>query len=168
MIPKEIRYVAVETISHDEQLYDTCGDYWLETVDNEPTFLAVRVSDMGDWRFGFACAIHEQIEAALQVAKGKKDRSTEFDKLYEAARPQEFMVDPKAWYELNATFGCDCRITADSEPGEDKHAPYHDEHMFADGIERLVLRELGADWGDYCAAVEKLDYYQPKEGHDAT
>jgi hypothetical protein len=161
---QEIRNVEVTTIPHNDQEYDTIGDYGIHESD-----LGVLVSRMDDWRFGFACAIHEQIEAALQVANGKKDRSTEFDKLYERLRkghkPVEFPGEC-ACQTLVRVFGCSCEITADSEPGEDRHAPYHDEHMFADGVERLLLRELGADWGDYCAAVERLDY-QPKEGHHA-
>lgn len=161
---QEIRNVTVTTIPHNDQLYDTIGDYGINEAD-----LGVVVSRMDDWRFGFACAIHEQIEAALQVANGKKDRSTEFDKLYEAKRAsltQHANVAIDASTDLKKAWGCECLITSDSEPGEDKHAPYHDEHMFADGVERLLLRELGADWGDYCAAVERLDY-QPKEGHHA-
>lgn len=170
---------SIETIPHNSQAYDTVGDYFF--CGHAGSHLKVVVSDMGDWRFGFSCGIHELIEAALQVANGKKDESTEFDKLYEDARqaylslerislahaiPGDDLPHSAIITRYRITWDCNCKIDADSEPGEDKHAPYHDEHMFADGIERLLLRELGADWGDYCAAVERLDY-QPKEARHA-
>ena len=49
---QEIRNVEVTTIPHNDQEYDTIGDYGIHESD-----LGVVVSRMDDWRFGFACAI---------------------------------------------------------------------------------------------------------------
>lgn len=171
--PSEIRHVAIDTIPHDRQRYDTVGDYWFgNDKGHYPKLLTLKVSDMGDWRYGIACAIHELIEAALLVQK-KIDEAqvSEFDQDYENAR-QEIQkttsnVDPCRTGPYEAQYrrkwACPCEITATSEPGEDVHAPYHGEHMVADNIERIVLRELGANWRQYEEKVGSMVWHG---GHD--
>lgn len=156
-LPSEIRSVQLSTIDHDRQRYETLGDYEFSQRANG-AHLDVYVSRMKDWRFGFVCGIHEQVEAALLVTNGIPEPTVrEFDEDYERARKSIRTAD------YRVKWGCECDITADTEPGEDPHAPYHREHMFADAIERLVLRELGGDWAAYEEAAGSLEY-RPK--HD--
>lgn len=165
-LPQGIESISVETVDHNDQRYDTVGDYrFLGTA------LDLTVSDMGDWRMGIACAVHEIIEASLLVTnKIPEYEVTAFDKEYEDARQAVLSMDRETRIErevaiqkYRARWRCDCDITDDSEPGEDVHAPYHREHMFADGIERLVARELGVRWPDYQEAVLSLEYRPTSE-----
>lgn len=58
--------IVIETILHDQQRYETCGDYW-----NDPDGTKqVRVSDLGDRRMEFLVALHELIEWALCEDRG--------------------------------------------------------------------------------------------------
>jgi hypothetical protein len=40
------------------------------------------------------------------------------------------------------------------DPGASRDAPYHNEHMFAEKIERLILKQIGMSWRDHIKAVE--------------
>lgn len=164
--PDKIANIMVVTIPHDNQRYDTVGDYWFGAGDT----LDMRVSDMGDWRFGIACAVHELVEAALLVTnKIDEAQVSEFDEDYEKARQYylecqrlialghviaESSISSEALYRKK--WACPCEIDNSTEPGEDIHAPYYAQHMVADNIERIVLRELGGVWKDYQAKVESM------------
>ena len=159
--PLEIRYVSIVTVPHDDQRYDTVGDYEFEGA-----LLRMKVSDMGDWRFGIACAMHELFEAALLVQhKIDEAQVSEFDTDYEAARQVYLKYDAEHAERLDpsgaiktyrAKWACPCEIDNGTEPGEDIHSPYYAEHMAADNLERIVLRELGGVWKDYQAKVESM------------
>ena len=43
-----------------------------------------------------------------------------------------------------------------AEPGDDRAAPYHKEHCFATGIERLMAAELDVAWHPYNKEVTNL------------
>ena len=45
-----------------------------------------------------------------------------------------------------------------NDPGRSKKSPYHREHMFADGIERMIIKELGIKWSKYCKDVDNLEH----------
>jgi hypothetical protein len=137
-----IRTIVVTTIPHNEQRYDTIGDWWIEG-----DTLTLKVSELGDWRESFVCAIHEACEAALCAQDGVAEEPiSEFDIAYEAAR-QAGIAAP-----------CGCVPTEDSEPGEDRHAPYRKQHAFADGVERLLANALGVVWSEYADKVTSLQY----------
>jgi hypothetical protein len=80
-------------------------------------------------------AVHELIETLLCMSKGITQESVDaFDLAFERDRPKGDV----------------------SEPGDDPMAPYYNEHQFASIIERLLARELGMDWNDYCERLENL------------
>jgi hypothetical protein len=160
-----IRRVVIETIDHNAQAYDTLGDYKL----NGDT-LTVYTSDIGDWRMSLACAVHEVIEAALMVQDGVPlESSTDFDIGYEGRRqlllekpniPDKIKRGTFRWMgRLVDSFGCSCTPTEDSEPGEDRHAPYRSQHAFADGVERLFADRLGVVWSEYCEKQSEHDWH---------
>jgi hypothetical protein len=157
-----IKRIVIETIPHNTQRYDTIGDW---AISDDGT-LRVAVSELGDHRMSMACGIHEAIEAMLcNLDEVSEARVTEFDEDYEAARQAilanaEF--DPARVYRDK--WRCTCEITAGSEPGEDRHAPYRLQHAFADGIERLVAMELGVIWSEYSDKIAALEY----RGNDAS
>jgi len=118
--------ITIETIQHEHQRYDTCGD-WL-FLGEPPTELRIRVSHLGDWRMEALVGLHEAIEALLCRQRGISEESvTAFDKAFEG-----------------------------DEPGEDRAAPYHREHMFAYAMELALMTELGVDFNEYDEKVNAL------------
>jgi len=123
--------ITIKTIPHQEQKYETVGDYWRD-LDGS---LNIVVSEMSDPTMETLVAIHELVEV-LQMEKHNIPliASNEFDIIYEKER-QVGMHDQ------------------DDEPGDDPRCPYRREHRFAENIERQVAFELGVDWDEYGAKV---------------
>lgn len=120
--------IMIQTIPHDQQRYETCGDWWFDASDN----LHVSVSEMGNRDYEALIAVHEVVEALACRAHGVLERDVSaFDKGLLAGGYT-------------------------GEPGDHPAAPYRREHCFATGIERLLAAELGVDWGPYSDAVEEL------------
>jgi hypothetical protein len=123
--------IIVETIPHDRHRYPTLGDWWFEAP-QKPTsmpVLQIRVSEMLDPRDMWLVAALEFVEAITCLIRGIREEDvTKWDKDH-----------PEA-----------------DEPGALKGAPYHDEHVFAENIERQIAHELGRDWQDYEDAAKKL------------
>jgi hypothetical protein len=88
------------------------------------------VTHMKDWRYSIACAIHELIEMSLT-----KDHGLHWDIItkYDESHP-EFL-----------------------DPGHHPDAPYHKEHMIAEGFEKQVIKMFGLNWDDYEKAYDELD-----------
>ena len=42
------------------------------------------------------------------------------------------------------------------DPGASLDAPYHEQHMFAEEIERLMADKIGLDWDKYSDAMDRL------------
>ena len=90
--------------------------------------LRFRISELGNRKYEFLVAVHEVVERILCEARGITDREIDrFDMASDA-----------------------------NEPGDDPSAPYHQEHVFASRIERMLARELHVDWDDYESAIEQL------------
>lgn len=70
--------INVRTISHEDQRYPTCGDWWVHNGS-----LEVRVSYMGDLLHENLIAIHEIVEALLCLKSGISEESvTAWDKAF--------------------------------------------------------------------------------------
>lgn len=122
--------ITIVDIDHSQQRYASVGD-WQWSKDN----LLITVSDMGDWRYNFLVAFHEQIEVMLCKARNISQEDVDkFDIAYEAKRQDDDL----------------------SEPGDDITTPYYNEHQFATKLERLMAKELGVDWETYDKAVSSL------------
>lgn len=121
----------IRTIPHRQQRYNTVGDY--QTSDNGNVYFTI--SEMANWRYEFLVALHEQIEKMLCFHRDISEaRIDAFDIRYEENRKEGDL----------------------SEPGDDPSAPYHNEHMLATIIEKLVANELGVDWDEYDKTVSSL------------
>lgn len=121
----------IKSIPHNQQRYETVGDYWLDQ-DGATQF---RVSDMGNEDYHLLVAIHELVEEYLTRKRGIKESDIKaFDEDFEAKR-----------IEGNT-----------DEPGDDLAAPYRKEHCFSENIERQIALELGVDWAEYTRVVESL------------
>lgn len=127
--------INFKTIPHEEQRYDTVGDYF-KGDDNIWEF---RVSKMENENYEFLVFIHELVEWYLTQKKGITEESiSEFDDKFEELR--------KKYPE----------VIGKQEPGHMVSAPYHDEHVFAESVERLVAGKLGVDWKKYDEVVNNL------------
>jgi hypothetical protein len=110
-----------------------CGDWTYD--DKRLTAIAAK---MGNQDFEFLVAFHEMIEAYLCRKRGITDEQvTAFDAMFEKEREQG-LHGP------------------DDEDGDDPRAPYHFEHAFATGMEKMMAAELGVDWTEYEAAISAL------------
>lgn len=167
----DVNYVRIDTIPHGRQRYDTIGDWvYYPSVKGYTSTGTVKVltSELGDWRMSMCCAVHELVETLLCVNDGVDEvQVSAFDTLYEEVRVEVLRlgfipVDLKAAEVIKSVFGCDCIPTEESEPGEDRHAPYRKQHAFADGIERLLANQLGVVWDEYAEIVTGLDYEKEK------
>ena len=124
--------VDIKSIPHNEQRYETVGD-WEEMPD---WTWRIRVSEMKDWRYNLLVGIHELVEMALCKQRGISEPSiTAFDMEFESNR------DPGD----------------ETEPGDSPEAPYQREHFFATSIERLIAAELDVDWQTYDDAVMSVE-----------
>lgn len=123
--------ITIETIPHEKQRYDTCGDWQYIEPDN----LLILVSEMGDWKKEACVAVHELIEALECKNKGiTEELVDQFDIDYEANRRPN-----------------DC-----SEAGDADGAPYREQHFFATSVERLLAQRLGLAWSLYEKAIDNL------------
>lgn len=125
--------ISIEFIEHEEQRYDTPGD-WFYTPTHD---LVIRVSKMGDLRYQYLMAVHELVECLLCVSEGITQK--EVDK---------FDIQ---WRRHNLADG-----TPITEPGEDPKAPYHEQHVVAENIERIVAQAMAVHWPSYGTEVDLL------------
>lgn len=124
--------ITIETIEHSAQRYPTVGDwYWNDAQDE----LTVKVSKLPVVHEGEAIlliGVHELIEALLcrrgYIPEWEVDR---FDMEWQ---PHDGLI----------------------EPGDDPHAPYHNQHVFASNIERIIAQRLGINWQRYEEEIAQL------------
>jgi len=127
-LPMDITMVV---IPHSKQQYDTVGDWRFLPGGN----LLIKVSKMSDPRYETLVATHELVEAVLCKQAGVSEEAvTAFDVAYEKNRKDGDL----------------------SEPGDDPKAPYHDQHLAASELERLLAAWLQVDWDAYNAEVESM------------
>lgn len=127
--------VRIEVIPHQEQFYETVGDWrW-----DESGILVLRVSSTGDWRYEMLVAVHELIEAVLckheEISQSEVD---DWDIKFEKERKEGKRND----YE---------------EPGDDINAPYFHQHQYATKVEKDLAQRLCVTWADYTNALLALD-----------
>lgn len=110
--------IVIEFIPHARQRYDTVGDWYY----NGYGILCIKVSNDHtgylDPKLQEAVALHELTEALLCAHAGVTQK----------------MVD-------DFDFAWDPQDELQEEPGENPGAPYHDQHMIADIVERIYIQE---------------------------
>lgn len=135
---KQHMKILIETIPHDQQRYDTVGDWQWEDITNAnppEQLLHIRVSKMSDWRYEMLVGIHEAVEALLCKRSGITEEQVDaFDLSYKHVRQPGNR----------------------SEPGDDPHAPYFQQHQYATRIERQLSLALNVNWQLYDEEVNNL------------
>jgi len=126
--------ITIKTIPHDEQRYETPGDWWF---DPDGT-LQIRVSDIGNWKYEALVAVHEMHEVLLCKSRGITVAQVDaFDIQFEKDR-------------------ADGNHSPEEEPGSDPSCPCHQEHIFATALEELFAQQLGVPWKEYDKTVVSL------------
>jgi hypothetical protein len=126
--------ISIQTIPHNEQRYDTCGDYWEE---ENPCLTQFRISEMTDTRYEYLILLHELVEYFLLKLQGVPlSLVDEFDISFEKSRPEGNL----------------------DEPGDDPTAPYFMQHQLATAIERLCALFFGVLWKEYEQACYELSW----------
>jgi hypothetical protein len=120
-IPK----ILIKPINAENHRYPTCGDY---IYDREDDTLTIFVSRMEDWRSELAVVVHELFEACACLHDDVDfTKIDSFDVNYELERDKGIHPD-------------------DAEPGDDKAAPYHRQHVGATFVEKEVCHQLELPW----------------------
>lgn len=119
-----ITSVSIRTIPHDEQRYETCGDYqW------EDGHLAILVSDTGDWRETMTVALHEMVEALLCYQRGVTEVSiSDFDQQFTGDEDEPGEQPEAPYREEHLTATVVERLMA-FELG--LHWPAYEQHIYA-------------------------------------
>lgn len=153
--------IVIKSIPHSHHRYSgTVGDYFTDKKGIEQ----VCVSEMSDWRYEYLVAMHELIEDFLCQHRGIKESDiTEFDIEFEKYREERIQNQrdmqgkhASAWYRRNKSTQAVIDEINSEEPGDDKMACYHKEHVFATKIEKMLAEELQIDWAKYSKEIENL------------
>jgi len=128
---KSITEIVVRFIPHNEQRYNTVGDWYFSKnankirMNNNGSVLVLTISIYPTWQFGAYTGLHELAESLLCSAAGITPETVDdFDLNYEG----------------------------DGEPGGEPDAPYYLQHVFSAGIEEDICNVVsGPDawWGAY-------------------
>lgn len=139
--------VKIEVIPHDQQRYNTCGDWTFEPNGD----LLIRVSRLSHNRLEMLVAVHELIEVLLCQRNGvTQEQVDKFDMQFEEDRKRKIELCVQ---NADAESGALAEI---AEPGDDALAPYRTEHCFATAVERMLAAALGVVWADYETELESL------------
>ncbi|MDE1855239.1 MAG: hypothetical protein KGH57_02905 [Candidatus Micrarchaeota archaeon] len=119
--------LRVIEVPHGEQRYNTIGD-WVPPI-RKGAPAQIRVSSMEDKRYVELVALHETVEYELcRIFRRSDQKAVAFDVNYRG--PAE-------------------------EPGDDRRAPYHPEHVIATFFEKAWAKVRRVDWNTYSDTVRR-------------
>lgn len=134
--------IVIDTTPHNDQRYNSVGDWRWEATSETLTTLHIRVSEFpsgmknSKWKYEFLIGIHELVEAILCESQGISEKQ----------------VDD---FDINEKIDEEC-FELDVEQGDHPEAPYKHQHNIATGIERILCATLGIDWYEYDHQIEKM------------
>ena len=121
--------IIVEMIKHAEHRA-AAGNTVGDYFLDDNNDIQIRISECPDWRVEAAVLVHELVELIL------------------VRRQDIALSDIDAW---------DKSYVGDDEPGNHPRAPYHKPHVFAEIIERMIVRELGMEWQYHEDMLAKIE-----------
>jgi 5-methylcytosine-specific restriction endonuclease McrA len=128
-----VKYV-MKVIPHHWQDYPTVGNYF----HIKGGTIVIFCSDMKNDKYHQLIFAHEMFEVALVIARKIKIKDIDkFDMQFEKDR------------EIGLH-------SPEDEPGHNRRAPYHKEHVFAEKMERAFAKALGVNWKAYDKTVNSL------------
>jgi len=96
------------------------------------------VSALKNEDYEFLVGLHELVEQHLCKRRGITTQSVdEFDIEFEKQREKSLTL-------------------SNAEPGDNRFAPYQNEHCIATGIERIMAAAIGVKWSDYETEINSL------------
>ena len=150
---------TIQTVPHDEQRYNTAGDWrWVGRKRSDPT-LHIFVSRMSDPCYEFLVAVHELVEAFLCRQHGVSEEAvTAFDVEFEKRRDERrrALVSAPPSIEMASDLEAKLDVLDAEEAGADLRSPYREEHLVATTVERMLAAYLGVEWGAYERAISSL------------
>lgn len=130
----ELKKIVIEIIPHDQQRYETCGDWQLD----ENGVMQVKVSNFGLEIENFMVAIHEVVELILLRHRGVTDKDID-----------KFDFE----FEQRVKKG---EAGRNDEPGFASDSPYIQEHTLATAVELQMCAVAKINWNEYSAKIEAL------------
>lgn len=119
--------IEIRFIPHEEQRYNTVGDWW-----EKDGVLHIRISALPRVGSMIAVTVHEIVEWFLCTIAGVDEKEVDdFDHEFTLANPSE-------------------------EPGDDPKAPYQLQHSFATACERIIVAAAGINWKEHEDDMEIL------------
>jgi hypothetical protein len=119
--------IYVKTIAHNEQRYNTVGDYYTNDEGQDQ----LRVSEDTDHVYEMAVILHELVEMCWARDHGVgNDIIDAFDNEFE-----QLIRDGKE--------------SEDAEPGDHPDCPVYEGHQMASVIERAFITMMGRSWKFY-------------------
>lgn len=123
----------IESIPIKRQRFKTLGDYFFKKG-----VRYFRITKTKNNLFDDVIFIHEFVEEVITRNKGIKEK---------------IIMKHDLWFEGEVAKG---NFSDDAEPGEHENSPYKREHLLAEKIERMILKELNIDWKCYSDYLNKL------------
>lgn len=123
----------IESVPLKLQRFITLGDYYFKKG-----VRYFRITKTKNDLYDDIIFLHEFVEEITTRAKGIKEKE---------------IMKHDLWFEGEVKKG---NFPDDAEPGEHKNAPYRRQHLFAEKIERMVIKELNIDWKEYSDYLNKL------------
>ena len=126
-----IRDIHLKVVSQDEHREKfSLGDYWIDSNG----VLQVRASKLPDNRMSILLLIHELIEVLAAEHKGIPEPVTQ------------------AW---DIAFEKRCPGST-AQAGDEDDCPIREQHLLAEGIERIMAVVFGVSWKQYGLECDKL------------
>jgi len=145
----------IRVVPQDAQRYDTVGDYYQKHTQ----MTEVRISDFTPAVIRLLHSSEKAVAATEEDIKLAED----FEFLVMIHELIEHHLCRRRGISIEAIDEFDFAFKGDGEPGESEDAPYHDEHIFAESVEKTLAAALNISWEKYTAAVEALFPEQQKE-----
>lgn len=127
----KVKEICIKIIPHNEQRYETVGDYWKD----ENGIWQIRVSQTKSDAVSLLVALHELVEFILvDWSCISEEEITKFDIEFERKRKRG----------------------NNDEPGFDTNAPYKNEHAIATAVELIMCAKMNIPWKDYEKIINSL------------
>ena len=132
---KHLPWLRVEVKPAKDMRYATAGDYETKREILADDIYYIAKLPLG-WRAELAVFVHEIVEYQLCKEAGIKEPAIMYFDTHEGKDSDD--------------------------PGTMKSAPYREQHMIADKIDRYIVKTLGLDYKQYDADFSKLKYTRRK------
>lgn len=134
--------IVFKSVPRQQMRYPSAGDYF-----EKDGVVHIVCVETRNWKYDALLLVHELVEYLLVKAAGVPIKAIDdFDINFE--REREMGI-----HALH------------DEPGDSLESPYHSQHAFATGVERMLAVVLRVHWADYAHIVDTMAYGGPSKAH---